>query len=227
MAYQTSDLVSEIQRRAGDTGIASSEIVGYLNDEQNDIFNEYQLKFMKTSQTYTVTIDDADITHGSGVPTNYDQAISLSVTTTGHEQTLDYIDMDDLEQLYPDLDDTTLHPTGYPQYWYWDGLTPKVFPAPSAAYALKFRYWKIPTLLSADADVPSLPSNFREVLIRGGLNRVFETKDLYDIAALHQQRRNEILIKLVVRYSVPQTGQIHQMAINRAQPITPSTTRWR
>jgi hypothetical protein len=227
MAYQTSDLVSEIQRRAGDSGASSSEIVGYLNDEQNDIFNEYQLKFMKTSQSYTLTSGDADITHGSATPTNFDQAISLSVTTAGQEQTIPYMDMDDLESLYPDLDDTTLHPTGYPQYWYWDGVTPKVFPAPGTAYAVKLRYWKKPTLLANDSDVPDLPSNFREVLIRGGLNRVFEAKDLYDIAAIHQQRREEQLIKLVVRYSVGQTGQVHQMVINRAAPMNPSTTRWR
>jgi hypothetical protein len=215
MAYQLSDIRTKVQQRVRDTGYSSSEITNYINDTQNDVFNEYRLPFMQTSQNYTLATDTSDITDGSGLPTNYVQAIDLILTTSGQESVLQYIDFTELDRMYPDPDDTTAHPANIPQYWYFYDDTIRVFPFPNQAYTVTLKYYKKPTALSSDSDVPEIPSQFEELLVVGAAYRVMQVKDNYDQAAILQNKYDEILQKLVVRYSQPQVGQPIIMRTNR------------
>lgn len=215
MAYTTADLVARVQRRVRDTAYPASEIKDYLTDEQSAICTEYDLPVMRTSQNYTVTTGVADITNGVGLPSNFDSIIQLSDTTNGQSQTIPYIDRDRLEADYPDFQDTTAYPNAQPLFWYWDAGVPKLFPAPAGAYTLKLRYKKLPTDLSDDAQVPDLPVAFREVLVEGASRRVLEVKDNYDQAAIHETKRNELLVAAMVRASTPQSGEVQVMGINR------------
>lgn len=219
MAYQLSDLVTKVQQRVRDTGYSSTEIKNYINDTQNDVFNEYVLPLMRTSQNYTVTAGVADITDGDGRPTNFSVAIDLINTTSGYEQTIPFMALEDLERQYPDLWDTTRNPANSPLYWTWDGVIPKLFPAPAAAYTLTLRYYKNPTELTEDADVPDVPAAFGELLVRGAAYRVLEVKDNYDQAAVHKNKYDEILQKFVVRYSTPQLGTPVIMPVNKTATI--------
>jgi hypothetical protein len=221
LSYVTSDIVTRVQQRVRDTGFSSSEIKSYLNDTQNDVFNEYRLPFMETSQGYTLTSDVSDITNGVNLPTNYVQAIDLVLTTTGLEKVLPFLDIRPIDNFYPDADDTTIHPSNVPQSWYFYAETIRVYPKPNAAYTVTLRYYKKPTLLSADADVPDLPSEFEELLVVGAAYRVLQVKDNYDQAAILQNKYDEILQKLVVKFSQPQVGRPTIMRINRV-PLGPS-----
>lgn len=215
MAYQTSDIVTRVQQRIRDTGYSSTEIKGYLNDVQNDVFNEYRLPFMEASQDYTLDTSTSDITNGTGIPSNYVQAINLLVTSTGREQRLPYMDIRVVDNEYPDPDDTTRHPANSPLFWYYYAETVRVYPKPNSAYTVTLRYYKKPTLLSGDADVPDLPSEFEELLVVGAAYRVLQVKDNYDQAAILQNKYDEILQKLVVKYSQSQVGTPTIMRINR------------
>lgn len=215
MAFQLSDIVTKVQQRVRDTGYSSSEITNYINDTQNDVFNEYALPFMQEEVSYTLTIDDPDITSGNGLPADYVQAINLINTYAGQESVIPYVDFSLLDQDEPDVEDTTLHTTGEPQYWYYYEGEIRVFPTPDVAYTVKLKYRKKPTLLSADTDVPDIPSEFEELLVEGAAYRVLQVKDNYDQAGIHQNKYDEILQKLVKRYSVRQTGTPIRMAINR------------
>lgn len=219
MAYELSEIVTKVQQRVRDTGYSSTEITNYINDTQNDVFNEYKLPFMETTQNYTMTAGVSDITNGSGLPTNFAQAISLSLTSVGREQELLYVDYNVIDQRYPDPDDTTVNPSNVPEYWYKYGETIKTYPVPNEAYTLTLRYIKKPTVLSADADVPEIPSEFEELLVTGAAYRVLQVKDNYDQAAIHKNKYDEILQKLVKRYSVPQTGSPIRMRINRTRTV--------
>lgn len=217
MAYQTSDIVTLVQKRVRDSNYDSTEIVGYLNDTQNDVFNEYRLPFMETIQNYTVTIGVSDITNNGGLPTNYTQAIDLTNTYTSNEGVIRYKDTTEIDTLYPDPDDTTVNVSGVPKYWYFYAQTIKLFPVPDKAYTLTLRYYKKPTLLSANSDVPSIPSQFQELLVVGAAYRVLQVKDSYDQASVLQNKYDELLQKLVMQTAQNQVGQPHQMAINRYQ----------
>lgn len=215
MAYQLSDIVTKVQQRVRDTSYSSTEIKNYINDTLNDVYNEYRLPFMQTTQTYTLTVGVSDITNGSSLPTNFVQAIDLVLTTSGREQVLPYWDIRDVEATYPDPDDTSAHPAITPILWYMYGQTAKVFPVPDSAYTLTLRYYKKPTMLSADADVPSLPSEFEELLVVGAAFRVLQVKDNYDQAGVLENKYGELLDKLVNKYSQQQVGAPTRVRINR------------
>ena len=215
MAYQLSDITTRVQTRIKDTGFSSTDITGFINDTQNDVFNEYTLPFMETTQTYTLATGTADITNGSGLPTNFVQAIDLTLTTNGLESLIPFKNVREVDFENPDPTDTTINPSNIPQYAYKYGTTIRVFPAPAGAYTATLRYLKKPTLLSAAADVPEIPSEFEELLIVGAAYRVMQVKDNYDKAAILQNKYDELLQKLVVRYSQAQIGQPTRMRINR------------
>lgn len=215
MAYQLSTIVTKVQNRVKDSSYSTTEITDYINDTQNDVFNEYRLRFMQTTQNYTLASGVADITNGSGLPTNFVQAYDIFITSSGLESKLQYKTFQEIDQLYPDPTDTTSNPAGIPIYWYVYGDTIRVYPAPNSAYTVTMRYLKKPTILDADADVPELPSEFEEVLVMGAAYRVMQTKDNYDRAAIMENKYMELLDKLTVRYSQDQAGHSSQMRINR------------
>lgn len=215
MSYICGDIVIRVQQRVRDTGYSSTEIKGYINDVQNDVFNEYRLPFMEATQDYTFTVGVADITNGSGLPANYVQALDLILTTAGYEKKLTYRDVREMDDLYPDYENSTTHPNGVPSDWYLYAQTLKVFPEPDLAYTATLRYYKKPTALSGNSDVPELPSEFEELLVVGAAYRVLQVKDNYDQAAILQNKYDELLQKLVVKYSQPQVGSPMRMRINR------------
>lgn len=215
MAYQLGDIVTRVQQRIRDTGYSSSEIKSYINDTQNDVFNEYQLPFMEDEQEYTLTVGVADITNGTGLPSNFVQALDLLLTSTGVEKILTCRDVRQMDALYPDYENSTLYPANTPSEWYMYAQTPRVFPKPNSAYTVTLRYHKKPTLLSADGDIPELPSEFEELLVVGAAYRVMQVKDNYDQAAILQNKYDELLQKLVMKYSQTQTGAPTIMRINR------------
>lgn len=215
MAYTTGDLVTKVQRRIRDTGYSSSEIKDYLNDTINDIYNEYRLPFMQAIQDYTLVENVADITNGAGLPDDYVQAIDLMLTSAGAERVMLYRDVRDLNRIYGDWQDITVHPANLPTQWTNYAQTIYVFNAPDSAYTVRLYYYKKPTLLDSDDGVPELPSEFEEVLVRGASARVLQVKDNYDQAAIHENKYDELLEKLVVKYSVPQVGRATLMRINR------------
>jgi hypothetical protein len=215
LSYITGDIVSRVQQRVRDTGYSSSEIKSYLNDTQNDIFNEYRLPFMEATQDYTLVANTADITNGSGLPTNFVQPIDLILTTNGYDTLLTPYDVREIDSLYPDYENSTIYPSNIPTIWYKYGQTIKVFPKPNQAYTVTLRYYKRPTLLSADSDVPSVPSEFEEILVLGAAYRVLQVKDNYDQAGILQNKYDELLQKLVMRYSQTQVGTPTRLRINR------------
>lgn len=215
MAYTVTDITSKVQRRIKDTSYSSTEILDYLNDTQRDVFNEYRLPFMQTSQGYTLTTNVSDITNGTGLPANFAQAIDLTLTTAGTESTLPYLPYQVVNERYPDPTDTTVHPSNIPEYWYKFGETIRVFPTPNAAYTATLYYYKSPAELTLGADVPEIPPEFEEILVVGPAYRIMQIKDNYDIAGILENKYMELLDKLVAKYSLTQAGHSTQMRINR------------
>lgn len=215
MTYVLSDLITRVQQRVGDTGFSTTEITNYLNDTVRDIYNEYTLPFMETSQDYNLAIGEPDITNSVGLPANFVNAINLTYTSDNGERLIPYIEYRELDNEFPDAEDTNIHPSGEPQYWYTYGDAIKVYPAPSTVYTVSLRYMKSPTALSGVDDIPEVPSEFEEILVVGAAYRVMQVKDYYDQAAILQNKYDEILQKMVKKYSRGQIGRPTLMRINR------------
>jgi hypothetical protein len=101
-----------------------------------------------------------------------------SLNTTGGSDVLtlptDFLRAD---YLYNDTDDDPLDAAedglfieqygttqGKPLYWIVLGTQIRLRPIPDAVYALKLRYYKRPTAMSADGDVPEIPLEHRHLL---------------------------------------------------------------
>lgn len=216
MSYIAGDIATRVQTRLKDTGYSTTTIIGFINDTQNDVFNEYSLPFMETTQNYTLAAGTSDLTNGAGLPTDYVQAIDIFLTSTGFEKLLQYKTFNELDATFPDVTDTTIHAPGVPDYFYNYGQTLRLFPVPASAYTATLRYVKRPTALTSTSDVPSIPSEFEELLVEGACWRVLQSKDNYDQAAIHENKYMEHLQKLVNRYSQRQSGQVTTMRINRS-----------
>jgi hypothetical protein len=213
MAFQTGDIVLLVQKRIRDTAYDTSEIKQYLNDTQNDVFNEYRLPFMETSQSYATTPNVADITNGAGLPSNYSQAIDLF--NTDANLVIPYKDIRDVDTIAQDPNFINTSKTVPGVMWTMYALTIILTPTPSVAYNVLLRYYKKPTLLVNDTDVPSIPSQHQELLVVGASWRIMEVKDNYDQAAVLKNQYDELLQKLVNQSSPKQVGHMTQMRINR------------
>ena len=215
MSYNAGSLISQVQTRVRDQGFSSTTILQLINDTQNDVFNEYNFPFMQTSATFVLTSGDEDITSGSGLPANFMTAQHLTLTSGGRESNLPFVDFRWIEQNYPDPTDTNRHPAGTPRYAYYANGTINVFPAPNDTLGVTLTYRKKATELSGNDDVPEIPSEFAELLVVGAAYRVMQIKDNYDIAGVLQNKYDEILQKLAVRYNKIQVGTPKRMRINR------------
>ena len=217
MAYTLGALVTKVQQRVRDTGYSSTEIKNYINDTQNDIFNEFRLPFMETTQPFTLTTSVSDITNGDGLPDNYVQSLDLLLTTDDKESRLVYQDIRAIDFNYPDADDISAYAVGVPDTWYNYADTIRVFPVPDDAYTVTLRYYKKPTEITSDDAVPEVPSEFAEILVVGAAYRVLQVKDNYDQAGILQNKYDELLQKLVSKYSYKQVGTVPRMRINRVR----------
>lgn len=138
---------------------------------------------METSQSYTLTVGDPDITSGNGLPTNFDRPIAIRNTTSDKEKTLKYIQYDELIRLYPDFPNAD---NGTPRYWYEFAEEINVFPKPDTAFSFVLDFYKKPTELTGDADIPELPAQYEELLVIGAYIRALEHDDDYDEAAVQR-----------------------------------------
>jgi hypothetical protein len=208
LAYQVSTLVSNVQKRVKDTNYTSTDIIGFLNDVQNDVSNEYDLKFFEKTQNYTLNIGTEDI---GSLPSDFVRVINLAITTTGFQKRLDYIDYRELDLKYPDWSSAE---SGVPRFYYIYANAVYVFPKPDQAYTLRLRYTKRPVELVNDSDVPEIPAEFAEMFVYGASARVYETKDRFDKSAVFENKYLREVQKLVGRYSPRQTTQPFIMPIN-------------
>ena len=166
---------------------------------------------METTAPYTLTVSNADITAGAGLPATFDRAISVRLTTADYEKELRYVEYRDLLKRHPDL---ATADTGTPTMWYKFANTIKVFPEPDIAYTLSLDYYKTPTELSDDADVPEIPSLYEELLVIGAYLRALEHDDDYDEAAVQRLLWDQKHINMVRKTTQKHDGP-SVIAINR------------
>lgn len=168
---------------------------------------------MEVSQTYLTVANVADMTNGTGLPTNYSQAIDLF--NTDANMVIPYKDIRDIDTIAQDPNFINTSKTVPGVMWTLYAMVPLLVPTPSIAYNVLLRYYKHATLLVANSDVPSIPSNHQELLVVGAAYRVMQVKDNYDQSIVLQNKYDELLAKLVNQSSPKQVGHMTQVRINR------------
>ena len=141
----------------------------YLNDAQNRICRQASIRTEQVTQAYTTTAGTKTL----ALPSTYARKIDLRNTT----------DQDLLVPLEMREYDDLAASSGKPLWYIIIGSNIELYPNPDlSTYALTLRYWRLPTALSADADVPEIPGDWHFILPYWALYRCFAKEDDYEAA---------------------------------------------
>lgn len=215
LAYTLADLRSVVQDDLNDPSFNSTRLTRYLNRGQQLIFNTHMFKFCEKSVSGPLTIGqytfdqqtDWQTTFGGVV---YDSAVSNRVILKLDADS--FMNNRDFFDLYPTPDK---YPNAAPLAWTELGKQ-IYFQAPvDKAYVFKERYYRIPTDMSADSDVPDVPVEFRELLEAYALYRGEKQRGNHDVAATYKQQFEDGLENMVLRYA--ETTQVDVTVMRSAR----------
>lgn len=211
MAYQLSQLVADVRKRAKDTSFDSDLITDYIQATQNEVLQRSRFPFMEDATTAVLTISTTDYALAADV----DVILSLKLLDT--DTTPDTVFAPEY-LAYPtffERFDPETATAGTPSYYTVYGNTVMWDVPLTKAYTLKVKYLKTPSILSIDSDVPDVPERFKEILIRGALSRVEDYRDNFDIAAIHQRKVEELTEDMLGRLSQRQLVTPHRARFGR------------
>jgi hypothetical protein len=213
VAYNLSSLRTTVQTRMRDTSFSSTALTQFANDTQREIFNNSRFRFMEASTTLTTTQGSQSLT---SYPSDFQVALDLRITAPqNYANRLQYLPPEDFDKYFPQ---PTLQGTGVPMLWYEFGGTPLIFPqadgaAGAGSYTITMRYLKKPTELVGDADVPSVPEEFQEIMVVGMLKRAMMQKENFDQSFFFDQEFQRLGVEMNRRFSM-RTSSPYQMRLN-------------
>lgn len=213
MAYQLSDLISEVQRRANDSSFSSTEITDFLNDVQREVVSRHAWPFMEKSVDGPLTVGSETYDAQTDMDVSLD-AFLIDPTDTKIVYNLNYLPQDEFFEKYPN---PSAQDNNIPTEWtLFAGNITFNYP-PDKAYTFRQRYYKTPTALSSNTDVPEVPERYKEVLMRGMLARVEERRDNFDFAAIHRNEFENLLEDMAMRLIPRQFGTPSQLRTARTR----------
>lgn len=207
MAYTLGQLVADVQSKLDDTSFDSTLIKQFINDAQREVAIKYNFPFFEASYSGSLVID----TYIYLIPSGIDTIEGMRITDPSGDEvdiTRNYLDFRTFDQRFPDPSENE---SGVPRYWTVRDGNYYLFPKPDKTYTFDIRYQKIPTTLSADADVPEVPERFQEILVLGALSRAHKFNDEYDLADFEDRKMEELLFEASQRSSKRQTGTPSKM----------------
>jgi len=199
MAYTLLDIRNRVKDRLDDQDFSNSLLNNFINDEQREILNYYNLPFNRTFALHTINQGDDTITlpadHQTTLglritgPQNYD--VELTQYFLPYNRFKDYF----REQQYRSQNNL--------RYWTLNNNQEIEFAwQADRTFTLEQDYIKTAAELENDNDVPEIPEEFRELLILGAYIRALEVNDDNDIAQ-YQYGKKELLIQSLVKRYAP------------------------
>ncbi len=200
MAYNFLDLKTKLTTQIGDPNLDSSVMGDALNYTEQAIFSAFDLTLNSAQQSNSVTTGTNVL--ASALPTDLERISSLYITspTVLAANLTDYfMKVKDFRTRFPGAGTYT----GNLQEWTYFTSVEFAVNA-SQDVTIKLDYTKSVPLLSADADVPTIPQSYEELLILGAKTRVYEQKEDFDYAGQFQNRYADLLEAFITRYSTRQ-----------------------
>lgn len=191
--YTCAQLVRDVKRRINDEEYSTDDIIDYLNDALFEVVGEDRYPFLEKSFNYS------EIGNGELIlPLDFQSVIALFIDGVK----LKYIPNksffeDDQPNAYTVFSDNRV-------FYNVDGCG-----CPQEATLL---YLAKPYIMSA-GDTPPFPIEFKEILVLGALYRIEQASGNYDFAAVYQQRQDELIVNLKLRYNVRQQSNEYIMKL--------------
>lgn len=154
----------------------------WLNDAQRIAVIQSEMRTMRTSAAYTTEVGESALE----LPSNFSRIYEIRDTSTGI-------------QLVPmDLDEVDTLPStrGRPNIYTSDGTHLLVYPTPDGAYTLSLRYWRLPSDMSADTDLPEIPVQYHALLVSYAMWKAYLRENDYTAANVWATEWQGALLKM-------------------------------
>lgn len=203
MAYNYLGLVNDVNRRLNEVELTSSNFdtaIGFYSAAKDSVnsalryINQsaYEWPFNHVEAEDTLTAGDVRYALPSDVKTvDFDSfRIKRNNTLGNATQKLSQLSYEDYLDKYIDAEyssDTSIQ--GVPQFVF---RTPSqqygIYPPPSAAFEVVYEYYRLPVDLLKYSDVPSMPEQFRSVIVDGAMHYAYFFRGNSQDASLHMQK---------------------------------------
>lgn len=136
--------------------------------------------------------------------TNIKKLVNLRISTDGYEQRLEPVNYDVFTAMYPHVDTATERST--PNLYTQNGRSStyqvqiKLYPVPDATYGIIYDFYKEPTDMSDDADVPFFPAMYHDLLIEYAMWKSYQQVRDGQMAQVFQAQFQNGLRKMIGDY---------------------------
>lgn len=201
MAYTFLALKTKLATQISDPNVDTTITGDALVDAEQEIFNKFTITL--NSDTQSNSILSGTRTLVSALPTDFQRINNISITApAAYAKSLkdQYLNPNDFRTQYNAYAQSITAPLGA-----WTYISSVEFGnLADQNYTLLLDYTKYVPIMSADADVPTVPEPFRELLMLGAKIRIYENKEDFDFAQQFQNRYADLLQDFLTRYSTNQ-----------------------
>jgi hypothetical protein len=204
LAYDLADLTTSVQDDLKDSSFSSTRIRRYLNHGQRVIFGRHDFRFVEKSYSGAMATGDLSITQ----QTDHQNTIRLTLADPSDATIVlvfdetNYLPHRDFFVRYPNV---SAQSNAAPTEWTEFGNKIYFNTEVDKAYNFVQHYYRNPTSMSADADIPDVPETFRELLELWADYRGEKYRGNHDVAATYRQEFEDGLEDMVIKFS-PGTG---------------------
>jgi hypothetical protein len=203
MAYNLQTIRDLVKDRLSDENFSNALINQFINDEQRELFNYYDLPFNRGLAVHTLNQGDYTIT----LPADHQRTTGLRITAPdGYDSELTqwFIPFKRFKDYFREQE---YYSETQPRYWTIYNSEIEFAYAVDKTYTIEHNYIATLDKLENDTDVPAVPEEFQEILVLGGLVRSLEVNDDNDIAQYQQGKKNLLVQALLKRYNPQQSGK--------------------
>lgn len=199
MAYTFGDLKNKLLTQIGDASIDSSITGDALNYTEQSIFNTFEITLNSDYQDNSVATGTNVL--ASALPTDLQKITALYITSpSAYATDLSecFVSPKEFRKMFPVIDQT--NPLKYWTFW----TSVEFSSNADQDHTVRLDYIKSVPLMTADANVPTIPQTYEELLILGAKMRIYEQKEDFDYAGQFQTRYGDLLEAFLTRYSTRQ-----------------------
>jgi hypothetical protein len=145
------------------TYFGASRITNFINNAYFNMVRRVDYYIDESSNDYN-TIAGTNL---YALPTDF--ARVRSVRDTSRQQEMYAVGLRDI--------DRSIASSGAPIYYALDAANVHLYPTPDQSYPIEVRYWKLPTALVNDTDVPTIPADYHNLLIYSAVAECYRAED--------------------------------------------------
>ena len=205
MAYNLQTIRNLVKQRLADDNFENQLVNQFINDEQRELFNYYNLPFNRAKVPITLNQGENEST----LPADHQKTLGLRITAPENydmEITQWFMPYNRFKDYFREAE---YYSETEPRWWtiYKDKI--EFAYAADKTYTLEHDYLTTLTVLEDDVDVPDVPEEFQEILVLGALVRCLEVNDDNDIAQYQQGKKNLLVQSMLKRYNPQQAGKVN------------------